>query len=141
MGRAGRASASGVPEPGTRGAGTGEPLRLDGVGPETPRSPHSAQRSREQPLSESASDTPIWTRHARRRRESLVREPGCLCLWTCRPCTSAPQRAPRHMPPQAQAAGPGQRGPSGHPSRALTAHTELHLCQEKMAGTGLPLIL
>lgn len=98
MGRAGRTSASGVPEPGARGAGTGEPLRPDGVGPETPRSPHSAQRSRQQPLSESTSDTPIWTRHARRRRESLVREPGCLCLWTCRPCTSAPQRAPRHMP-------------------------------------------
>lgn len=69
MGRAGRTSASGVPEPGARGAGTGEPLRPDGVGPETPRSPHSAQQSRQQPLSESTSDTPIWTRHARRRRD------------------------------------------------------------------------
>ena len=45
------------------------------------------------------------------------------------------------MPSQARTVGPGQRGLSGHTSRALTAHMELHLCQEKMAGTGLPSIL
>lgn len=78
MGRASRTLASGVPEPGAQSAGTGEPLRLDGMGPETPRSPHC-------PAVQTAAAVRLClsTRSGHNTlaegETSLVWGPGCLC--------------------------------------------------------------